>query len=246
MRKGATLLNLTALACAGLLGLAEAQDAPPRAGEPVLVEMFLSQSCGSCPPAAEFLADLAQRDDIVAIGWHIDYWNSLNTKRGRWSDPFSDPAYTDRQRDYNRQIRRRSSVYTPQVIVNGVSETIGSEREQVEDMIETVRASYKQIKIKSYRTPDQVFFDIGDTLLDGEMYLITFTPITETHVPRGENADMVFSDVNIVTDMMLIGAVADRPERVSAPAPEEGTDCALIIQQPNHGRILAAAYCADE
>ena len=116
----------------GVFSPASAQNSPP-----VVVELFTSQGCYSCPPAEAYLAELAERTDIVALEFHVDYWDSLTYMwHGQWKDPFSSPQYTARQRDYNVAIRDQSGVYTPQMIIDGRYEAVGSRRPQVADDVQ--------------------------------------------------------------------------------------------------------------
>src|SRR6201987_5568294 len=92
---------------------------------PVVVELFTSQSCSSCPPADALLAELARRDDVIALGFHISYWDGL-----AWKDPFSSQSSTDRQRAYAR-LFDLGQVYTPQMVVDGAREMVGSDRKAV-------------------------------------------------------------------------------------------------------------------
>ena len=86
---------------------------------PTVVELFTSQGCYSCPPAEAFLGELAKRSDVVALEFHVDYWDDLvYGSAGQWKDPFSDPAYTRRQQVYARGIPG-GRVYTPQIVVDG-------------------------------------------------------------------------------------------------------------------------------
>ena len=79
----------------------------------MVVELFSSQGCSSCPPADEYLVELAQKRDIIALGWHVDYWDYIG-----WEDVFAHPAFTERQKAYARALNERM-IYTPQFIVNG-------------------------------------------------------------------------------------------------------------------------------
>ena len=85
---------------------------------PVVVELFSSQGCSSCPPADEYLVELAQKSDIIALGWHVDYWDYIG-----WEDVFAHPAFTERQKAYARALNERM-IYTPQFIVNGVESSV--------------------------------------------------------------------------------------------------------------------------
>ena len=89
---------------------------------PVVVELFSSQGCSSCPPADEYLVELAQKRDIIALGWHVDYWDYIG-----WEDVFAHPAFTERQKAYARALNERM-IYTPQFIVNGVESSVAGQR----------------------------------------------------------------------------------------------------------------------
>src|SRR5690606_28973404 len=101
-----------AILAAAILACPVRAEDPEETPSPVLVEMFLSQACNMCPPAAALFPGVAARPDVVALSWHVDYWNmTASGEHGRWIDPFSDPAYTERQKRYNINIRNRSSIY---------------------------------------------------------------------------------------------------------------------------------------
>ena len=108
-----------------LLGLAFAAmpaNADPR---PIVVELFTSQGCSSCPPADALLGELARRSDVLALGFHISYWDSLG-----WKDPLSSPSSTERQKAYARHFTD-GRIYTPQIVVDGTDEMVGSDRAAV-------------------------------------------------------------------------------------------------------------------
>src|ERR1700722_14827117 len=89
---------------------------------PVVVELFTSQGCSSCPPADRLLGELARRKDIVALGFHITYWDGA-----AWRDPFSRQASTDRQMAYDRRLPG-GQIYTPQLVIEGTTDLVGSDR----------------------------------------------------------------------------------------------------------------------
>ena len=119
------LLHRTAQVVA-LLWLGSLVIAAPAAAETRLpvVELFTSQGCSSCPPADALLGELARRGDVIALGFHIDYWDKLG-----WKDPLSTPQSTERQRRYARLFG--TPIYTPQLVVDGAREMVGSQRETV-------------------------------------------------------------------------------------------------------------------
>lgn len=240
---GRFFLALAGAAWAILPRVAAAEDAARDARSPVVVEIFISQACSSCVPAVKLFPDLAERDDVVALSWHVDYWNMLNTKNGRWADPYSDAAYTTRQKKYNMRIRNRSSVYTPQAVIDGAWETIGSSEEKIEDLIDKAAAQEDRTAIAARRAGDRVAFDVGESEAGGNAFLVTFKKQAITPIPRGENAGRTFDEVNIVTGLRPLGVVLRRGATLSAEPPGEGEGCALLVQTPGEMRVVAAAYC---
>ncbi len=212
-----------------------------RAANPVVVELFTSQSCSSCVAAAEYFEDLAARDDVIALGWHVDYWNALQTRHGRWVDPYSDAAYTERQRRYNRNLRATNAVYTPQIVINGAGEAIGSARGDVEALIRDEKDSAPSARVASVqrKANGDIAFNVSG---EGEVVVVYFTPVSETAISGGENAGQRLNDINIVTDFALLGDTSGAGV-FSAAAPSGGENCAVLLQAPNQGRILAARYC---
>ncbi len=236
-----------ALAVAHAAVPASAGEMEPRRADqpPVVVELFGSQSCSSCPHAAEALAEFARRPDVVALYWHVDYWNNLPAgSDGRWRDPYSDPSYTSRQSAYNLRIRRRSTVYTPQIVVDGVAEAIGSRRDDVAALIDAVRPTESpQPRIMARLVDGAPDFRVYDAPVGTEALLVSFMRAAITEVPAGENKGRTLPEVNNVMDVKIFPRDAKAPWTIAAPAPAEGYGCALLIQEANAGRILAGAYC---
>ena len=219
-----------------------------RAGSPTVVELFTSQGCYSCPPAELFLGDLADRDGILALEFHVDYWDNLvYGAAGKWKDPFSDPAFTERQRNYNLQIRKRAGVYTPQMVIDGKFEAVGSREGAVESVIEDARArGGKRVQVAA--TPDGNGLTVS--LTDGPerrggVWLVSFLRREATRVLRGENQGKQLVNHNIVTEMRRIGDWdgRDRTIAVSRVRNDEKTGCAVLVQQGEAGPILGAAHC---
>jgi len=125
-----TFSAAAAMLVAVALALPPSAPARAQAKPPTVVELFTSQGCNSCPPADAYLGELAQRDDVLALSMHIDYWDYLG-----WKDTFSSAFATERQRAYSRALGK-SFVYTPQMVVGGVAEAMGSRRHGVEPEID--------------------------------------------------------------------------------------------------------------
>ncbi len=226
-------------AMAALGGTANAAD---NDDNPVVIELFTSQSCSSCVAAAAYFEDLATRDDVVALGWHVDYWNALQTRHGRWADPYSDAAHTERQRRYNHNLRATNAVYTPQIVINGANEAVGSARSDVENLIKDEKEFPRSAQITSLqrKADGEIVFSLAGK---GEVVLVYFMPTSQTAVRGGENAGRQFNDINIVTDVAMLGEISDK-NTFNAAAPAKGENCAVLVQAPEQGRILAARYCS--
>ncbi len=236
------------LALAPLFAALAAGAGTARADGPTVVELFTSQGCYSCPPAERFLGELADRDGVLALEFHVDYWDNLTYgSAGKWKDPYSSPAFTARQRDYNVQIRGRTGVYTPQMVVDGRLEAVGSREGAVEMAIEDARARAGSrvavaavaegggLKVSLKRGPDRA----------GGVWLVSFLRREATRVLRGENHGKLLVNHNIVTEMRRIGEWngKDRIIDVASVANDAKRGCAVIVQAGAAGPILGAAHC---
>jgi hypothetical protein len=232
MRLGLVLgfLALTAL---------PAMPQAPAKAPPMLVELFTSQSCSSCPPAETLFRDYAKRADLVALEWHVDYWDGLQVPNaGRWKDPYSSAAWTARQRDYNRAIRGNGGVYTPQAVVGGNTETTGFDRNKIEGLIGKAAKAPAAVSLTATRGKDIRFVSTGAPK-GAEALLVTFRLDAATDVKGGENKGRKLNSAHIVTGARKLGA----GPAFSIPLPAEGEGCALLIQPKQPGPVLAAAYC---
>jgi hypothetical protein len=239
---GALLFVLCAAALCAPVS-ARAQDSTRES--PIVVEMFLSQACKQCPPAANYLNELRQRSDLVVLTWHIDYWNLLsNKKHGRWKDPYSSPDFAARQRIYNRKIRERGTVFTPQAIISGAGSAVGSKADAIEEIIALSRPLQRPAEFQFVREENvlAVTINVASTAYY-EVFLVTFKDYTVTEIKGGDNAGLTFREPNVVTGMTRLGAIAHRSETFRVAAPAEGMGCAVLVQERQQGAILAASYC---
>ncbi|MEL6415678.1 MAG: DUF1223 domain-containing protein [Pseudomonadota bacterium] len=217
---------------------------------PIVAELFTSQSCSSCPPAEKLFAELAERDDLIILEWHVDYWDTLiHGRAGAWKDPYSSPAYTARQRQYNRALRRTGSVYTPQAVINGSSESVGSRRADVEAILTPARHATTEIDITAHNDALQVKIGALSAPLarPAEIYQVTLLPEQSTSVPRGENRGVRLFSRNVVLDMAHVGSYSGTGLSLDIPPPQAGQTCAVIIQEKRGNRlgpILGAQYCS--
>lgn len=217
---------------------ASADEARPR----VLVELFTSQGCSSCPPADALAGQLAERADVVVLSFHVNYWDYIG-----WTDPFATEDTTGRQYGYAKALRQ-TNVYTPQMVIGGVTHVVGSDAPRVMSTIETVRTRAPHapaIAIK--RIDDVIRVSLGAGRFDGEadVLLAQFVDRRETDVRRGENQGRRLTNYNIVRDLARIGGWTGNAVDIDLdPAQLMGTGdrygCAVIVQAPNQGPVMAA------
>ena len=221
-----------------LFGLPAA--AAPR---PVVVELFTSQGCSSCPPAEAFMRDLAARPDLVALEWHVDYWDDLHAgASGVWKDPFSAPEHTRRQRAYNRALLGKASAYTPQLIIDGAAETVGSRRMEIERLIASRQGTEHPAALSV--TAGSGGVSVAAAAPPGAIVrLVRFAKAIVTRVERGENAGKALAEAHVVRRQEVLGVIGDRPFAASARAPVAGEGCAVLIEAADGGEVLAAQYC---
>jgi len=203
----------------------------------VVVELYTSQGCSSCPPADALLADLVGRDDVIPLALHVDYWDYLG-----WKDEFGSRDFTARQHGYAR-VNRAESVYTPQMVIGGQDQVIGSKGMAVMDHIAEQRAQADQVVMTATRDGQIIkIAATAQTTNIGEMVvqLVRYHPEETVTIRRGENAGKSISYVNIVTSWQVIGNW-DGTSPMAMNAAVEGNDAAVIlIQKDPFGPILAA------
>lgn len=225
-----------ALAGIMLIGLAAVAQAQPTPARPVVIELFTSQGCSSCPPADALLSELAERPDVLPLAFHVTYWNRLG-----WRDPFSLDTATDRQRAYQRLLGD-DTVYTPQMIVDGRVDVIGSDRAGVARAIAQARGA-AVVPIGLSRTAQglriQVAATSGAAARDAQLLLIGYDSQHRTAVARGENAGRQLSESNIVRSFSTLTTWSGQTLDLASSAPT--AERAAVILQARDGRILGAA-----
>lgn len=214
-----------------------------------VVELFTSQSCYSCPPAEAYLGELVERDDVIGLEFHVDYWDDLvHGSAGRWKDVFSSPANTNRQRLYNRNIRGTAQVYTPQMVIDGRAEAAGTRRGAVEAAIAgQARDQRPRLQVTIANAPDgglTVSVE-GPVTAPAVLWLARFERTRVTRVKAGENKGKTLANHHVVTGMERIGAWPGSPMTITVPSVplSAGEGCAVIVQNDAQGPILGAAEC---
>jgi hypothetical protein len=214
-----------------ILGLAVAAAPAYADPRPVVVELFTSQGCSSCPPADALLGELAKKSDVLALGFHINYWDGLG-----WKDPLSSPGSTERQKAYARRLGD-GRVYTPQIVVDGTSEMVGSDREAVFDAVRAARPA--AVAAVSF-ADDRRSVAIGEGAGKGEIMLVRFVQRRTTPVGAGENTGRIATDFNGVQTLTTLGAWDGSSLRFPVEPPAAGEGLAVIVQAPD-GHMLGAA-----
>jgi hypothetical protein len=209
---------------------------PVVAQSPVVVELFTSQGCPSCPPADKLLHELAQRDDVIPLALHVDYWDYIG-----WKDEFSHPDYAKRQRGYAVQAKRRS-VYTPQMIVNGVTDIVGARRMELSKAIAHHADLPSRVELSVNRSGSEILINAQPTKVDGPLIvrMLRYTPQRSAHITRGENAGHTMLYAN-VTENWTVLAEWDGTTALTLTSVVEGDKpVVVLVQQDQYGPILAA------
>ena len=228
MRKIATLLAAAFL----LASPAQAEDTP------VVVELFTSQGCSSCPPADAFLHKLADREDVIALAMHVDYWDYIG-----WKDIFASAENTKRQRAYARAGGRKM-IYTPQMIINGREHVVGNRPRDVVDLINKHKSGAGDVDLDVARNGNTLRIDatagngLKNTLV---VQLIRYKPKSTVDIKRGENAGRRLSYANVVTEFSVLREW-DTRKPLSMTAKVEGdAPVVVLVQHKGVGPIAAVA-----
>ena len=255
----------------GLFWIAAAVSAGPaqeppknKLRTPVIVELFTSEGCSSCPPADALLARLdAQQPvphaEIIALEEHVDYWDQLG-----WRDPFSSPAWTERQNSY-AQAFRSGSIYTPQMVVNGSTEFVGSRAQQGGQAIEAAaRQATSTLNLTAVPVPGKRAAEVTVTVvnLDGarpndqpEVWLAVTETGLHTAVKGGENSGVDLHHAAVVRKLQRLGSAAAKAGPAAAAMPvfpsvkvsldsdwkRENLRIVAFVQERHSLRIIGAA-----
>lgn len=228
-------MRATALISVALL-LAAARPAAAL-DRPVVVELFTSQSCSSCPPAEALIGRLAREGaDVLPLAFHVTYWNHLD-----WRDPYALPVATARQGDY--AARFGGSSYTPEAVIDGRTGLVGSDEAGLRAAIAQARQAGPAIRVSLARDGARIAAQVGAGSGTGRVLLIGFDPSHTSRVLRGENAGRTIAQANVVRSVQDLGAWSGTAARFAVAAPA-GETAALLLQGAD-GRILGAARLGD-
>lgn len=213
-------------------------SAVEQAARPVVVELYTSQGCHSCPPADKLLGELAEVPNVLALSFHVDYWDYIG-----WPDEYALPGNTDRQRDHARNLRQKF-VYTPQLVVDGVEHVVGSRRGEVLELIDAAaRDQGEEIAVNIQVEGDKLHLSAPSApKSEAVVWMAFFDDEKSADIKRGENAGKQLNYHNVVRDFRKVGTwdggAADFTLDLSDAHTHDG--CAIIVQQADDGRIIGA------
>lgn len=205
----------------------------------VLVELFTSQGCSSCPPADKILLDLDRDDDVIVLGWHVDYWDYLG-----WKDEFSSPESTARQMGYRERWDLRS-LYTPQAVIHGETQVIGSSRRKIEMYVAQFQSEQPVLQIDVVSGIGQIEIGLAalaHSLPEAGVFLVEIIPSATSKIRRGENAGRTIEYINVVKDMTQIGSWDGRSNIAISAKVAKGKSYVVVVQANAFGPVLGASY----
>jgi hypothetical protein len=216
--------------------------APAMAGERlILVELFTSEGCSSCPPADALLAELATRPDVLALSFHVDYWDRLG-----WKDPFSSAAATRRQDGYARLLGL-ATIYTPQIVVDGHWQAVGSDRAAIVHALGSARHASDTVPMNLAldQGEAQVTLGAGPAGVRAALLLVGFDRRHVDRVGAGENDGRTLTHIDVVRGFAEIGRFAGAAGLIAAPMPWRADRVAAILQADD-GHVIGLAVADGE
>lgn len=204
---------------------------------PAVIELFTSEGCSSCPPAEALLGELVQRQNILALSFHVDYWDDLG-----WRDKFAIRDAAVRQRAYSHTLGH-SSVYTPEVIVDGRDDFLGSDRTGIDKAVMGLRTGVP-IDVSVSGGEVRVELSAGQCLAPSDVMLVTYLRKTVSAIGRGENSGRTLQEFNVVRSIRNVGRWNGNAEGFRMPLtslPQDATDVAVLVQSPGQTQIIGAA-----
>ena len=225
------LMPMLAAAACGLGGSAQAATAQ----NPVVVELFTSQGCSSCPPADALLGQLSERSDVIALAFHVDYWNYLG-----WADPFSSKAFSNRQRAYVQAMGLHSP-YTPQMIVGGGRNVPGYDRQAA---LDAIAQTGQTVNVALTVDGSMISVTVGSGVGEAEVMAVSFLGRADTKIARGENAGRALTEYGIVRSLKPLGHWSGGAMTLGldvADIPADADHVAVLVQRAGPGAIVGAA-----
>ncbi len=233
-----TRRNALALGAAAMV----ARPAFAAAKRPVIVELFTSQGCSSCPPADAYFKVLKEQPDVVALSYHVDYWDYLG-----WRDTLGSPECSQRQYDYAKS-RGDKNVYTPQTIINGGKHFVGSQRVRVSGGIDAARSEdatdWVDLEMTDNSTDVSITIPAGNPMKEATLWLLAFAPAVSTEIKKGENAGSTIDYYNVVRKLVPAGMWHGEAAKIVLPkgsvVPETCKGWVALLQEGKVGRVIGA------
>jgi hypothetical protein len=213
-----------------IAGFAAAAEAGTR---PVVVELFTSQGCSSCPPANANLIELSKRPDVLALSFAVTYWDYLG-----WKDIFGKPEFTERQAIYEPALGEAGS-FTPQMVIDGRASSVGFSLPEVESLIAAAHAddqpaidlSKSEVRIGAGKAPSR----------GADVWLVRYDPnLVEVPVKRGENSGATLPHSHVVHALQHLGTWKGDVSSFAIPEDAKGLRTAVLVQERQGGPILSA------
>ncbi|WP_299894112.1 thioredoxin family protein [uncultured Ruegeria sp.] len=206
--------------------------------DPVVVELFTSQGCSSCPPADRIMHDLAKREDVIGLALHVDYWDYIG-----WKDEYADPDHTLRQRAYARE-GGRSMIYTPQMVINGQHDIVGAQARELDQLIEAHLKAAPEASVTAIRSADVVTVDVTPVELPKEetydVHVVQYSPMRHASIRRGELAGHELDYANVVEAWQIAGQWDGTAPQTFAVQLGSDLPAVILVQRAGHGPIVAA------
>ncbi len=211
-----------------------------------VLELFTSQGCSSCPPADKLLGSYASKENVIVLSFHVDYWNRLG-----WKDPFSSKEYTQRQ--YNYSTALNSSVYTPQLVINGQSEMVGSDESKISNTIKKIQSqqavahlSIKNVQLENGRV--NINFAASGNIDNSVLNVALVAKKITTDIKAGENGGVTLTNYNVVNNFKTIHQFNTGDNTIDIDIPSgidlKNISVVLFLQQKANNKILAADQAA--
>jgi hypothetical protein len=229
------------LAAAGFASSHLAKNAVAASAAPILVELFTSQGCSSCPPADKLAGELANMPGVMVVSLNVDYWDYLG-----WRDTLAKPEYTQRQMDY-AHARGDMDVYTPQMIINGAAHEVGSNKSSVEMAIASARQDLQPVTLNLQTTATELIVEMskGEAAGEATLWIMAVAPKVSVVIERGENKGQSITYHNVVRKLVPAGMWDGTSSTLKLPRKAimlpDCRSCIAVLQKGKVGPVLASA-----
>lgn len=232
-----------------------AESSGSSARTPVLVELFTSEGCSSCPPADAFLQKLDRQpvagEEMIVLSEHVDYWNHIG-----WKDPYSARFYSDRQSAYARRLGLETP-YTPQMVVDGTSQFVGSDASLADkafaEALRRPKLAVRLANVEVSANTVKAHIEAGDLqasfgLREAEVYVAIALDRAQSHVSHGENAGRTLAHTAVAKCIVAVGRFRQgqafaQDVRLKLDSGTDVNNLRLVafVQEPGQGRVIGAA-----